>query len=533
MRASDPNGPRPRLSVAMIVRDEQDVLAESIQSARALADEIVVLDTGSRDDTPQVARRLGASVYRAAWEEDFSLARNRCLEHVTGQWVLWLDAGERVEAGWEAQLREFVDQHAEARHVYTLMVQLPPAEATTCGEQAARLRLMPNLPHLRFEGRVRETLRPSIQVLGLDIQGAPGRILRHPRQHDPVRKALLADRDLRLATLEAAEIGRPTARLLLARGEACGTLGAREEARQAFLDAIEAAECGSTEMLEAYYGLLSTYQDDPFLGTLQRNVCLEALEIFPLDAQLLLAMGNYLQAQGNLDLAARCFQTALEHGQLDLETWHLSELPEMAADCLSLTRQVQGRHDEAAATLERALQRNPDSRRLTRRLMELHVAQGRAEAALPLADRLGADAQKRVALADAIRGACKAARHEWTAALGYLQGAYVAGCRDPLCLRWLAVTLLSNGQTAAAAPVLREWQQLEPDNPEMQTYLAAVSQRGAGACGRAKPAEPASAASATRQLRLDPATVRLEAAPAILPIITQMSSADTATSSDA
>ena len=88
---------RPRLSVAMIVRDEQEVLATSIDSVRPIADEIVVLDTGSTDQTVTIAKRLGAVVGQAAWDDDFSAARNRCLEQVTGDWVLWLDAGELAE----------------------------------------------------------------------------------------------------------------------------------------------------------------------------------------------------------------------------------------------------------------------------------------------------------------------------------------------------------------------------------------------------------------------------------------------------
>ena len=89
---------RPRLSVAMIVRDEQEVLAESIESVGKIADEIVVLDTGSADRTPELAAQLGATVHRTAWENDFSAARNHCLRLVTGNWVLWLDAGERIRA---------------------------------------------------------------------------------------------------------------------------------------------------------------------------------------------------------------------------------------------------------------------------------------------------------------------------------------------------------------------------------------------------------------------------------------------------
>ena len=82
------------LSVAMIVRDKADVIAASVKSVRAIADEIVILDTGSVDQTIEIAERLGARVIEAPWSDDFSAARNLLLSHCRGKWVFWLDAGE-------------------------------------------------------------------------------------------------------------------------------------------------------------------------------------------------------------------------------------------------------------------------------------------------------------------------------------------------------------------------------------------------------------------------------------------------------
>ena len=469
---------RPRLSVAMIVRDEQQVLAASIESVRPIADEIFVMDTGSADQTLAVAEQLGAVVGQAAFSDDFAAARNRCLELAGGDWILWLDAGERLDEDSAAELRQFVDGQADPNKVYMLWVEMPPSETTPCREQAVQLRLIPNRPDLRFEGRVAETLRPSIEAAGLEIDYALGRIRRHQRHHDLARRASRAKRNLKLAELETAENdGPPPARLQVVIGEAHSNLGETDAARRAFLAAIEAAEHGSTEQLEACYGLLTTYDGDQSLREFQLSTCLEALEIFPLDAQLLLAMGNYLQGRQRDDLATRSFEAAVKHGQVDLEVWHLAEVDEVAADYLNLSLQIQGEDDRARGVLEEALGQNPDSVRLGRRLMELHVKHGRCDEALELADRLPGEPDRREPLRDAIRGACKAVEQDWTAALGYLQSAYVADCRDPLCLRWLSVTLLSNGQVDAARPVLAEWQQLEPANTEVQTYLSALEQQ--------------------------------------------------------
>jgi tetratricopeptide (TPR) repeat protein len=507
----------------MIVRDEQPLLAASIESIRPIADEIAVLDTGSTDQTVAVAEQLGALVGRAAWDDDFAKARNRCLELATGDWILWLDAGEWLDEAAAEELRQFVDRDANPQKAYMLWVEMPPSEQTACREQVAQLRLVPNRPELRFEGRVRETLRPSIEAAGLAVDAAIGRIRRHRRYHDPAYKASQARLNLKLAELEIAEgTGPPPARLQLATGDAQSILGEHEKARQAFLAAVEAAEHGSTAQLEAYYGLLTTYDGEESAGGEQLRICLEALEVFPLDAQLLLAMGNYLQARQRVDLATRSFEAAVKHGHVDLEVWHLAELAEVAADYLNLSLQIQGEDDRARGVLEEALERSPESNRLRRRLLELHVKLGRSDDALELVDQLPVDPEGREPLRDTIRGACKAVEQDWTAALGYLQSAYVAGCRDPLCLRWLSVTLLSNGQVEAARPVLAEWQQLEPSNAEVHTYLAALEPQPEPAAEEQQPAEAEPQAdSSVLQFRIDQGAPVSKAAPPQSPTVSR------------
>jgi glycosyltransferase involved in cell wall biosynthesis len=473
MMPSQDSPSRPRLSVAMIVRNEADVLADSVESVRSIADEIVVLDTGSTDETLAVARRLGVALASTPWDDTFSAARNHCLGLATGDWVLWLDAGERLSEGSAAELRHFVDQQADTQKVYTLLVEVPPLEPAASAEQAAQVRLIPNRPELRFEGRVRETYLPSIEAAGMMIAAAPGRILRHPRQHDLALKVIKAKRDLALATAEAAERGE-SSRLLLAMGEAYSNLGLHEQARATFRRAIEAAEPGSIDMLEAYYGLLAAFDGNPYLQDLQLSTCLEALEIFAVDAQLLLAMGSYLQGHNRLDLAIQAYRTAVQHGWVEPRVWHLRELTEVAAVCLSVALQMQDAADEACRALEQTLQRHPNSTRLLRRLLDVNAQLSRCDEALAVADRLAPSPEHCEPLRNAVRGACKAAEKQWTAALGYLQSAYAAGCHDPFCLRWLAVTLLSNGQTEAARPVLHEWQGIEPTNVELGAYLKAL-----------------------------------------------------------
>jgi len=90
--------PMNSLALVMIVRDEERSLERCLESARAWVDEIVVVDTGSSDATPEIARRLGARVASFAWCDDFSAARNAALALALAPWRLVLDADEWIVA---------------------------------------------------------------------------------------------------------------------------------------------------------------------------------------------------------------------------------------------------------------------------------------------------------------------------------------------------------------------------------------------------------------------------------------------------
>ena len=353
MKIASPNRSRPRLSVAMVVRNEEGVLAESIESVRSIADEMILLDTGSTDKTATAAWRLGATVAKMAWQHDFAAARNRCLDLLTGDWVLWLDAGERLAAEAAMLLRTFVDRSADAGKAYRLTVAIPPADGGEIGgEEIAQIRLVPAQAGLRFSGRVRETLQPALEAQGMKIEAVAARILRHPRQHDQAWKTLKADRNLTLAALEAADHAVPVPRLLLTEGEAYCTLGVFDQARHAYLAALDAAPPASTAMLEAYYGLLGCYAGDPFLAHHQLRVCVEALGVFPTDTQLLLTLGNYLYTRNHVETAVKAFDTAVRFGRVNPEVWHLGDLGKLAEMCLNAALGLRDASPPAQPALE-------------------------------------------------------------------------------------------------------------------------------------------------------------------------------------
>lgn len=461
---------RPGLSVAVIARNEADVLGDTLSSVRAIADQMIVVDTGSSDTTPLVAGKHGAQVLSCEWTDDFSAPRNRALREVHGEWVLWLDAGERLDAQTAESIRQFVTTEADPGKAFLLLVQVPAATPDGNAERVGRIRLVPNHPGVRFSGRIRETLRPSLEAAGISVELGRWTIHRSARDHDDEVKRRRAQRDVRIIEREMAGVGR-TPRLLCALGDVCVNTGRRSQARELYQAAIAQSERGSTEMLEAYYGLLASFDNEPDQREAQLTACVQALEIYPFDAQLLCAMGSYLQDQGRADLACRSYEAAYQFGQVNPETWHLANISEVAARCLSINLLLAGDDAKAIAVLEEGLQRDPASLKLRRHLLDLLIRQGDAKVALAQVDHLPPETPHLEALRSAVRGACQAAKENWPPALAYLETAYEAGCRDPLCLKWLALCLAQAGKLAEAEPLVREWHEQEPHNPEVKFFV--------------------------------------------------------------
>jgi tetratricopeptide (TPR) repeat protein len=507
MRSVSGGDRRPRLSVALIVRNAAESISETLASVQGLADEIMVLDTGSTDETVSLAAQFGAQTFQQPWPEDFSAARNALWSKLTGDWILWLDAGERFSAQAAGELRAFINTQAELSKAYMLLVVRPPDAGQISGEQIARIRLVPNRADLRFVGRVRESVRPTVDAAGMTVDGLPWRILRTARDHQSDRKLARTRRDLRLLELEISQRGQ-LPHLLVAFGENLLNLAEPASAQATFRTALQSTEPGSTVQREAFYGLLTCHDADPTQRQEQINTCLAALEAFPLDAQLLCAMGGYLQAQNRLDLAERSYAMAFEHGQIDPETWHVADIREIAAVCLSLTLQLQERDGEALALLECALEQMPGGMRVRRHLIDLCIKHDRRQQALAEVDRLPADIPHREALRSAVRGACLAAKQNWSEAITYLQTAYQAGCRDIICLRWLSITLMAVRQTTGAEDILKQWQAVDPRSSELNAYLAAAGTVSTIGTVPEPPKAPAfQAVQESRRLRIDAAAV--------------------------
>ncbi len=146
----------PTLSLCLILRDEAEFIDDCIASVAGLVDELVVVDTGSVDDTVKRVEALGAKVVHFEWTGDFSAARNVSLETATSDFVLILDADERLEPGAGDIIQVLISQDDPA----TPTVYLPLIRNIDQAGKSIGADHMPRLwrrrSELRFTGRVHE-----------------------------------------------------------------------------------------------------------------------------------------------------------------------------------------------------------------------------------------------------------------------------------------------------------------------------------------------------------------------------------------
>lgn len=149
---------RTGITLAMIARNEERCLERCLTSVRDHVDSIVVVDTGSTDRTPEIARSFGARVENIEWPGAFDEARNASLALVETEWVLWLDADEWFVEGHASQLAA-ATRHDPAFGYLLVRRDLFPTGGY--GEQVL-LRLWRHDPALRFVGVIHEHLDSEV-----------------------------------------------------------------------------------------------------------------------------------------------------------------------------------------------------------------------------------------------------------------------------------------------------------------------------------------------------------------------------------
>jgi hypothetical protein len=162
----------PTLSACLIVRNESLVLERCLASLSGVVDEIVVVDTGSTDGTPEIAAGFGARICRHAWRDDFSAARNVGLDVASGDWILAIDADEYLAAETRRHVRAVVD-HTDADGILITQRNLLAPDDLIQFAESRIVRLFRRRDDVRFAGIIHEEVTADITRRGGRIAGSP------------------------------------------------------------------------------------------------------------------------------------------------------------------------------------------------------------------------------------------------------------------------------------------------------------------------------------------------------------------------
>jgi len=152
---------RKTVSLCLIARDEEATIGMTIKSVLALVDEVIVVDTGSKDNTRIIAEGYGARVLDVAWEDDFSLARNAALEGALCDWVLVLDADEFLQPVRPVEFQRLLHDPKVAG--YRLRMASPLGEEAN--RNASMIRLFRNSAEVRYQYPIFEQISESLGFL--------------------------------------------------------------------------------------------------------------------------------------------------------------------------------------------------------------------------------------------------------------------------------------------------------------------------------------------------------------------------------
>jgi tetratricopeptide (TPR) repeat protein len=159
MPRSDEATRPPRLSLCLVVKDEEAFIGRCLEQMRGLADEVLVLDTGSTDRTIAIAEAHGARVYPFVWCDDFAAARNELLQHVTGDWILMLDADMLVDPDSHDAIRRLMQAPTPNVYGFPLLQCRDAAGTRWYPDYNYVWRLYPNRLGLRYHGCIHESLQ--------------------------------------------------------------------------------------------------------------------------------------------------------------------------------------------------------------------------------------------------------------------------------------------------------------------------------------------------------------------------------------
>lgn len=375
-----------RVSLAMIVKNEEANLAACLDSVRDLVGEIVVVETGSTDRTPHIAASRGARIVPFAWCDDFAAARNAGLEVARGDWIFWLDADERLEPIERDEARRLFASLRDENAAY-MMRQLSPSENATGATTAVdQVRLFRRRPDVRWEYRIHEQILLSLRRSAAIVRSTGITI-----HHTGYESAELRDRKMVRNTrlLELAHREKPDDPILAFNLAWVYHKATRAGEALPLLEYCLKTLAPRVSIVPKIYRLLGQVLSRLGRTSEALTAFASGRELYPTDIELLLHHGLLLQRIRDYPAAEACFRRilALPPGNY-LGGLDLSLKGYKAHNALADLFLEQGRLGEAEVEWRKALAESPDFGPAHVGLASVALARGRRREAEAILDRL-------------------------------------------------------------------------------------------------------------------------------------------------
>jgi len=299
-----------KLSACLIVRDNESTIRPCLESLRPWVDELIVVDTGSKDRTPEICEALGATVHHWPWRDSFSLARNESFRQARGEWIFWMDSDDTLPEHCGQKLRELVNgDHPENCLGYLMQVHCPgltPQDVTAVDH----VKLIRNRPDLEWEFHIHEQILPSIRRAGGDVAWTDLYVVHSGSDHSEASHIKKLQRDFHLLHRDLAE--RPDHPFVLFNlGMTHADAGQHNEAIQSLQRCLQVSGKDESHLRKAYALLIGSLMQLPQTDEAQ-HCCTQGLRLFPDDKELLFRQAMLFHAAGRLKQAEQTYLRILQ-----------------------------------------------------------------------------------------------------------------------------------------------------------------------------------------------------------------------------
>jgi glycosyltransferase involved in cell wall biosynthesis len=308
--ATDRPGPRAKVSLVMIVRDEQDHLGNCLESVQGVFDEIVVVDTGSIDRTKEIAEEFGARVFDFVWIDDFAAARNAALAHAARDFAFWLDADDVLDPPERDKLATLIGRLRPGDETaYVVRCACDPGADGSGGQTVVdHIRLFPLRDDVRWTYRVHEQILPALKRAGIPVCWTD-LVVRHTGYTDPALRARKLDRDMRILLTELRD--RPEDPFVLFNLGAIAVERQDWRAALGHLTSSLARSAPSDSITRKLYALIARVHQMIGDSRAALRVCAEGLSIAPDDAEILFRKAVVHRQRGESAEAGACWRRVL------------------------------------------------------------------------------------------------------------------------------------------------------------------------------------------------------------------------------